>query len=94
MLDHLPGCFWNRAEPSIDGDEGACCTCGTYEHAMLEAMARAAWRDYSGERGPVPTNHRSHDWQTCRLFRRWAVGVERLETDALVYGKGLRRGSR
>ena len=42
FLQHTPDCFWNRAQPSIDGGEGACCTCGAYEHNMLEAMRLAA----------------------------------------------------
>lgn len=29
-------------------------------------------RDHNGERGPVPTDYRAHDWQTCRVLRQLA----------------------
>jgi hypothetical protein len=31
--EHAPDCFWLRANPSVDGDEGACCSCGAYADA-------------------------------------------------------------
>lgn len=30
------------------------------------------YRDHNGERGPVPTDYRAHDWQVCRLLRELA----------------------
>lgn len=44
LIEHVPECFWLRANPSVDGDEGACCNCGAYEENMLVARV-AAERD-------------------------------------------------
>lgn len=42
------------------------------------------WRDYNGERGPVPTDYRAHDWQTCRVLRVLSQGWRTMEEAQLL----------
>lgn len=39
IIEHKQDCAWLHANPTVDGDEGACCNCGAYEEAMLEQAA-------------------------------------------------------